>query len=410
MTRTPNRRKKFIFVAADMFVPQGSALSGLDHLRAVPTNEYQITLITRPQPAGLRNRQMPKLALSQTLRIDPNGCMAKGKGPLAWLRVQLWRLWRLRICLLLSRLHPEDVIVVNGWSSAKLWNSIRYRTAAKTAVISHESARYFSTPTCPTPREDYYNFLNSFDYVFFVSQLVGKDTINDANMRRENCFYLPNCCEEERFDAIHKTVSTETIRRNIGLPLDRPILMCPGTQTVLKGQRDIFEMAPEIEKILPGFVVIFMGDHATDVGIRLKRDIEASPWADRFRFELPGIYPGEWFFASDLLLFPTYTETLSRTVLEAMAAKLPILASAVGGIPELVEHMDSSYLFTPGDQNQILSGLRYMSENGYANAHSCAEAAYRRYRSHFTREHSSNRLRGILATLADPEHPLSPSF
>jgi len=49
---------------------------------------------------------------------------------------------------------------------------------------------------------------------------------------------------------------------------------------------------------------------------------------------------------SDLLVFPSLTEGLPRTIIEAMARGLPCIGSRVGGIPELLE---DEFLFEPGD-------------------------------------------------------------
>lgn len=215
-------------------------------------------------------------------------------------------------------------------------------------------------------------------------------------LQPENVYILPNCVEEERFDIRQKRGSVDAIRERIGLPLKRPILLCPGTLTAIKGQREIIQLCSRIEPILRNFLIVFIGDHGTDYGAALKDNIAESAWADHFHFESPGIYPADWFFASDLLLFPTRTEAFGRSILEAMAAQLPILSSCVGGIPELVEHLDSGYLFRDGDSDDILNGLHYMVEDGWMNARRCAENAYLRYRNHFTRTHYTTRLHQIL--------------
>jgi glycosyltransferase involved in cell wall biosynthesis len=57
--------------------------------------------------------------------------------------------------------------------------------------------------------------------------------------------------------------------------------------------------------------------------------------------------------ASDIFVLPTLTEALPTVLAEAMAAKLPIVASRVGGIPEMINEGENGCLIEPED----LTGL-----------------------------------------------------
>jgi glycosyltransferase involved in cell wall biosynthesis len=60
--------------------------------------------------------------------------------------------------------------------------------------------------------------------------------------------------------------------------------------------------------------------------------------------------------AMDLFVLPSLGEGISNTILEAMATGLPVIATAVGGNPELVA-ADSGTLFTPGDDAGLATTL-----------------------------------------------------
>jgi len=62
--------------------------------------------------------------------------------------------------------------------------------------------------------------------------------------------------------------------------------------------------------------------------------------------------------ACDVFALPSLAENCPLTVLEAMASSRPVVASAVGGVPELVSHLRTGYLARVGDAEDFSRGLR----------------------------------------------------
>lgn len=63
---------------------------------------------------------------------------------------------------------------------------------------------------------------------------------------------------------------------------------------------------------------------------------------------------------SDFLIFPSYTEGFPLTVLEAMAVGLPIIATTVGAIPEMVEHNLGGFLVAPKDVTGLVAMIKIL--------------------------------------------------
>ena len=90
----------------------------------------------------------------------------------------------------------------------------------------------------------------------------------------------------------------------------------------------------------------------------------------------------------DIFVLPTYTEGFPNVIIESMACACPIIASAVGAIPEMLEEEDGkSYgqLIQPKDPEQIRVAIeRYLSDQEYKRE--CGENARRRVRERYNVE------------------------
>ncbi len=77
--------------------------------------------------------------------------------------------------------------------------------------------------------------------------------------------------------------------------------------------------------------------------------------------------------AMDLFVLPSLNEGISNTILEAMAIGLPVIATDVGGNPELVDKGDTGCIFQPGDVKQLLSLiLEFMKNERLRSSHGIA--------------------------------------
>jgi glycosyltransferase involved in cell wall biosynthesis len=77
-----------------------------------------------------------------------------------------------------------------------------------------------------------------------------------------------------------------------------------------------------------------------------------------FRADLDKFYPH-----LDLLVLPSFTEGLPNVVLEAFAAGVPVVATAVGGTPEAVQEGVNGYLVQPGDATALAKRIADMLSN-----------------------------------------------
>jgi glycosyltransferase involved in cell wall biosynthesis len=98
---------------------------------------------------------------------------------------------------------------------------------------------------------------------------------------------------------------------------------------------------------------------------RLRSQISRSGHDDRIKFlGLLGEQALlEEFARASVLVLPSYQETAPMVIQQAMAARLPVVATRVGGVPDLIEHETSGLLFDPGDVDELAILLLRLREN-----------------------------------------------
>lgn len=89
--------------------------------------------------------------------------------------------------------------------------------------------------------------------------------------------------------------------------------------------------------------------------------------------------------AYDLFCLPSYTEGLPCSILEAMSAGLPILATHVGGIPETVENEKTGILVAAGDPHAIAQALNRLYSEPNVRI-SMGQEGYRQYKRRFEQQ------------------------
>jgi glycosyltransferase involved in cell wall biosynthesis len=82
---------------------------------------------------------------------------------------------------------------------------------------------------------------------------------------------------------------------------------------------------------------------------------------------MPGYVPSEqlyrYYHRADIFVLPSISESFGQVLLEAMSSGLPIVASAVGGIPETVRHGRNGLLVPPRDVAALVDAVRWLARN-----------------------------------------------
>jgi glycosyltransferase involved in cell wall biosynthesis len=101
----------------------------------------------------------------------------------------------------------------------------------------------------------------------------------------------------------------------------------------------------------------------------------------------------------DVLVIPSYDDACPLVALEAALRGVPIIASRVGGLPEIVEHRITGFLFEPGDSKDLAEKImEIMNDRGLREE--IALAAEKHARNNFTDETMCSKIEAALPALA----------
>jgi len=155
-------------------------------------------------------------------------------------------------------------------------------------------------------------------------------------------------------DSDSETVS-EQLRSSLALDANKKIVLFVGRLHPVKGLDVLLEAASILQKDNHlDFVIVLIGEGPLLQS--LSNRAEALGISDSVIFigPQPQTIVAQWMQAANLLCLPSHMEGLPNVILEALAQSLPVVASNVGGIPEVITH-DKNGLLVPADKADKLA-------------------------------------------------------
>lgn len=199
----------------------------------------------------------------------------------------------------------------------------------------------------------------------------------------------------------NQSVKRGAMRTSLGLPEEGVILVSVGYFIPWKGQDVLIKAFSQIHRQHPDWhlaligrpIFQFVGEEERLKALAEELGVSA---AVHFLGEHQNIV--EKLRAFDLFVCPSTREPMGRVVLEAMAAKVPIVATAAGGIPDLVRHDKDAWLVLPGDDEALAQGVLAMLADT-ARAEAYVQSAYQRLCSDLTLEQAAKQMTELYQSL-----------
>jgi len=187
--------------------------------------------------------------------------------------------------------------------------------------------------------------------IIAVSEAVRQDVL------RSNRFLEP-----EKIVVIHNGINLDRfpLRTGTGQRETWPVLGTVGRLVHTKGQIYLLKAFAKVMKTFPNALLLFAG---TGPLLKdLKREAEKLNIGSRVRFlgfqeDVSGFLRG-----IDLFILPSLAEGLTLSLLEAMATGIPVVASSVGGLPEIFDKVPFGRMVPPADADALLNAmLKFLS-------------------------------------------------
>lgn len=189
------------------------------------------------------------------------------------------------------------------------------------------------------------------DRIISVSEEARLYHLNISRVAPEKVITIHNGIDLSHAQSIDQEKERIAVRGEFHIPEAANLLTTVAVLRDLKGIQFMIRAMLGILAAYPDTYYLIAGDGAyRDALVEevAKLGVENRVVFAGMRNDIPRILA-----ASDIFILPTLTEALPTVLAEAMAARLPIIASAVGGIPEMISDRQNGRLVSPGDVQEL---------------------------------------------------------
>jgi glycosyltransferase involved in cell wall biosynthesis len=198
------------------------------------------------------------------------------------------------------------------------------------------------------------------DRIIAVSNFV-KESLLKAGVPEKKIATIHNGVDLEKFSPSTDDERNEFVRYFSDEPVNH-VVGGVGNLVTLKGHSYFIRAIPQILKTHPGCLFVFVGEGPLDK--KLRAEVDRLGLSDKVRFlgRLSTI-TGKVISSMEVLVQPSLTESFGLAVAEGLACGVPVVASRVGGLPELVKDGQHGFLVEPKSPEAIAERVLWLLDN-----------------------------------------------
>jgi glycosyltransferase involved in cell wall biosynthesis len=205
-------------------------------------------------------------------------------------------------------------------------------------------------------------FLHRFVRVAVGNAKLVLAQLEEEGVKPRKLFLLYNGIDVKSLEA--KRASRDQVRGALDIPLAAFVITVVANFHPYKGHEDLIEaLAAIAEKLPEPWLVLAAGSDRAGHLAAMKELAKAHDLESHVRFlgardDVPRLLA-----AADLHVLPSHQEALPNSIIEAMAVGLPVIATRVGGIPELISDGESGLLVEPHDPAALGAAIHALAND-----------------------------------------------
>ncbi len=163
---------------------------------------------------------------------------------------------------------------------------------------------------------------------------------------------IPNGIDEKVFCAQDR----DSARKELNLPLDKTVLMFSADHSIENPQKGSHYVKQAYEYFKNRDDLLFLA-----IGGEHTAYIETNFFNVSYIFDENLL--AKYYAASDLFIYPSFSETFGLVVAEAMSCRTPVVVFGNSALPELVSHMQTGYIARYKDTDDFIKGINIFLED-----------------------------------------------
>lgn len=242
----------------------------------------------------------------------------------------------------------------------------------------------------------FYNFLDSL-FQTFADKVV---LVSESQRRkifmgnRSNVYVIHNAIDLHNPVAV--SAKSVALRESLHLQEGVKLIMVVGRLSPEKGVDIFLEAFSQVLYSQKGIHAVIVGDGQEKE--RLMRQSEKLGIHEHVHFAGYTKNPGDFMQHADIVVIPSRSEGIPNVALEAMALKKPVIATSVGGVPEVIVHGESGILVPACDPHAMAESiLSVISSRELSDK--LLQGAAERVHQEFSKDHRSEKIYSIYEEL-----------